>query len=522
MCLKKGSKITFTLIVVLLLTLALFTNVSAAEKEILRATAVTPGRLTPGHMSGSAAARVSGAVYDWLVRVKPGTMEIKPELAKSWQVSSNGKNWTIHLREGVKFHDGSKFTAEDVIYTVERALDPDVGHALKENFEAIAEIKKIDEYTIEFKLKEPNAKFMHVFTDYNSAILSSSYDYAELGDTKPMGTGPFEVESIEPTESAILVKNTDYWVEGTPNVDEIHWSFVPDKTTQLQMLRTGAVDMAMEITPQDVAMLRGVKGVEGKHMQGTTQIVLYMNVNEEPFEDNRVRQALKYTLDNEQIIKSAYGLLYDQVEGKVTVNESPLAPVYPEYNKIEERERDIQKAKELLEEAGYGDGLELTLYYASNYRVGPEFALALQQMARPAGINIELVGVPRDIYLSKHWRNVDFGITGWGNRADPVTILRLAYKCDAPWNESHFCNEKLDKLVEEAAEETSLEERKQIYKEIQEVFQKTGPVVTVNIGRWHGLNDSVKDYKEAAPFVGDWRYVTLTGDRNTYNPSEEK
>jgi len=487
-------------------------------KEVLRATGVTPGKLTPGNMAGSAEARLAGAVYDWLVRVKPGTMAIKPELAKSWDVSSDGKKWKINLREDVKFHDGTKFGADDVVFTIERALDPDVGHALRENFRIIDNIEKLGEYTVEVTLNESNAKFMHMFTDYNAAVLSSEYDYDEFGETKPMGTGPFMVDQIRPRESAILVKNPEYWVEDTPRVDEIHWSFVPDKSTQLQMLKTGSVDMAMEITPQDVVLLQGVRGVDGMHMKGTTQIVLFMRSDKKPFEDNRVRLALKYTIDDQQMLQSSYGLLYDKIKDDVTVQEHPIAPVYPEYTELEKRERDIQKAKDLLAEAGYPDGVELELYYASNYRVGPQAAIALQQMAKPAGFDIKLIGLPRDVYLSKYWRNVNFGITGWGNRVDPVALLKLAYKSGAPWNESHYSNEKLDELISQIAGETDFEKRKELYKDMETLFQEEGPVVTISIGRWHGISENVKDYLEAATFYGDWRLVTLTGDRNTYKP----
>jgi peptide/nickel transport system substrate-binding protein len=236
---------------------------------------------------------------------------------------------------------------------------------------------------------------------------------------------------------------------------------------------------------------------------------MYMRADEEPFNDNRVRKALKYTIDEEGILRAAYGLLYDKVKDVVSVQEHPIAPIYPVYTELEKREQNIEKAKELLAEAGYPDGIDLTLYYASNYRVGPEAAIALQQMARPAGFNIQLAGFPRDVYLSKYWGNVNFGITGWGNRADIVNLLKLAYTSDAPWSESAYSNPEIDELVDKIALETDKEKRKELVYQLEKIFKEDGAVVIINMGRWHGLGEGVEGFKEASTFIGDWRDVTV-------------
>jgi len=234
-----------------------------------------------------------------------------------------------------------------------------------------------------------------------------------------------------------------------------------------------------------------------------------MRADEEPFNDNRVRTALKYTINDEGILRAAYGLLYDKVKDVVSVQEHPISPIYPVYTELEKRGQDIEKAKELLAEAGYADGIDLTLYYASNYRVGPEAAIALQQMARPAGFNIQLAGFPRDVYLSKYWGNVNFGITGWGNRADIVNLLKLAYTSDAPWSESAYSNPEIDELVDKIALETDKEKRKELVCQLEKIFKEDGSVIIINMGRWHGLGEDVEGFKEASTFIGDWRDVTV-------------
>jgi len=284
---------------------------------------------------------------------------------------------------------------------------------------------------------------------------------------------------------------------------------MPDVGTQIQMLRTGSVDMVTEIGMNDVRYLSNFPDIETMQMKGTTQIVLYMRCDEPPFDDNRVRLALKYTIDPDELLRAAYGLLYDRVQADVSVEEHPIAPVYPEYTKLDARERDINRAHDLLVEAGYPDGVDIQLHYGSNYRIGPQVAIALQEMARPAGFRIELIGSPIDLYYSKYWLKVKFGITGWGNRVDPTALFDLAYKTGAPWNESHYSNPGLDKLVEEIASETNADKRKQLYEQVEELFKDDGGVVCMSIGRWHGLRKEVTGYTEGATFIGDWRYVTV-------------
>lgn len=478
---------------------------SAGAQEVLKATMITPGLLTPGHMTEGAGAHLAGAVYDWLVRCKPGTTGLRPELAESWEALADGRIWTVHLREGVKFHNGAEFTADDVVFSVERTQDPEIGHTLKTAFEIVDHVEKVDKYTVRFHLKKPNVKLMHTFTDYNAAILCHTYDYEKYGETKPMGTGPFMVKKILPRESAILVRNPDYWMEGAPRVDEIHWTWIPDTSTQMMMLETGAVDMIFDISPIDAIRIAGLPDCKLYAVSGCISHIIYMRSDQPPFNDNRVRLALKYCIDPEVMKKMAFS----DLSGDVEVAETPVTSIYPEYIKLPPRERDIEKAKALLADAGYPDGLDVDLYFGSNFSPNLQIALSLQEMARPAGIKIKLIGLPRDIYLSKYWLNVNFGITGWGNRVDPVTVFNLAYKTGAPWNESHYANPRLDELIDGIASEIDPEKRKELYAELQEFFYEEGPISILFKPLWHGLREKVEGYEESITFYGDWRFVEI-------------
>jgi len=230
-----------------------------------------------------------------------------------------------------------------------------------------------------------------------------------------------------------------------------------------------------------------------------------MRSDQPPFNDNRVRLALKYCIDPEVMKKMAFS----DLSGDVEVAETPVTSIYPEYIKLPPRERDIEKAKALLADAGYPDGLDVDLYFGSNFSPNLQIALSLQEMARPAGIKIKLIGLPRDIYLSKYWLNVNFGITGWGNRVDPVTVFNLAYKTGAPWNESHYAKPQLDELIDGIASEIDPGKRKELYAELQELFYEEGPISILFKPLWHGLREKVEGYEESITFYGDWRFVEI-------------
>lgn len=480
-----------------------------AQKKVLRCTGEIPNIIIPGKMTSGGEARVAGALYDWLVRCIPGTLKIRPELATSWEASPDAKVWTVHLREGVKFHDGTDFTAEDVIFTVKRTQDPEVGHTLKKAFEIVEKIEEVDKYTVRLYLKNPNAKFIHLFTDYNAAILSSTYNYEKYGITDPMGTGPFTLKKIHPRESCILVKNPNYWMEGRPRVDEIHWTWTADPTTAMNMLETGAVDVFINPTSIHTARIARLPNCKLYLKKVGAERFIYMRSDQPPFRDNRVRLALKYCIDQEKLLKATFGPLYEEVKDIVDVREHPINPAYPEYTEIPPRKRNIEKAKELLAEAGYPDGFDAELYYATDMPGISELALALQEMLLPAGLRIELVGTPRNIYLSKYWLKVNFGITIWGVRVDPVALFNMAYKTGAPWNESHFSNQKLDNLIDAIAAEADFDKRKKLYAELEKLFYEEGSVICVGAPAFCGLNKTVKDYKDAVTFYGDWRDVTI-------------
>ena len=464
------------------------TSTKKAEPKVLRLAEAFSLSL-PGQSWGSDCA-LTPAVYDWLV-VANEQGELEPELATSWD-SPDGKVWTIELRKGVKFHDGSDFNAEDLIFCVERTQDPDLGHVAEQNFAVVERIEKVDDYTVTFYLSGVRPTFMYNFVGFNMYMLSSDYDYAGMGVTKPMGTGPFTPKEIIVGEGAVFVKNENYWKEGYPKVDEVRYYYVDDMETRMNMLEQGRLDVVRDMAISNLERIQNNPDLKYEVPYTYFRIVA-MNVEAEPFDDPLVREAVKYSLDPEQIAKACLGTLGEDI----FFSEFHIAATQKEYKDIPPRNRDISKAKDLLARAGYPDGIDVDLYYESDIDFSTQIALTMKELAAPAGIRITLNGHPRDIYLSQFWNQEDFMVTAWNPRVDPSLILELAYHSGGPWNESKLADPEADEIMDAILVEVDEQKRMALYEDLQEWFHEYGPIVNIQVPFIVAMAENVTGYSEA-------------------------
>ena len=474
----------------------------AEQKRIIRIAEQVPNLITPGSWDGQAFS-LNSSIYDYLIEIDPFTGELIPSLATDWS-SSEGKVWTISLREGVKFHDGSAFTAEDVKFTIERTQDPELGHLKAQDFKIVEAVNIIDDYTVELVLESSSPTFMYIFTDYNMAILSSDYDYGTFGESKPMGTGPFVLEQLIPKESALLVKNQDFWAAGLPKSDELRIYFVPDIDSSVTMLEAGKVDIVPQISSVIKKRIEALDGFKVVSPYQESRFIA-LAADREPFDDNTVRLAFKYTMDPEVLAKACQGNLGESI----FYNETPIVNQLAQYKEIPFRGTDIAKAKELLAEAGYPDGLSVELYYASDHPYGTSIAQTLKELAEPAGFDIQLKGFPRDIYLSQYWMDGPMLLTGWGVRVDPSMLLMLAYHSEGPWNESHIDNARVDELIDMIRSEVDDAKRQEYYDELQDIFYAEGTVLNLQVPYLVALSDSVKDYRQPITMLPQLEYAIV-------------
>lgn len=473
------------------------------EPKTIRIAEQVPGLITPGVWDGQAFS-MNSSIYEYLVEINTETGAIDPVLATSWS-TDDGSVWTFNLRKEVKFHDGTAFDAEDVKYTIERTQDPAIGHLKKQDFEVVSSIETPDPHTVVIRLHESRPTFIYQLTDYNMPMLSSSYDYAKLGESKPMGTGPFVMQQLIPKESAALVRNTAYWATDLPKVDRLSIYFVADIDASISMLESDRVDVVPFVTPVIKNRLDSVDGISviSPYQE---QRFISMAVDQKPFDDNRVRLALKYAMDPQVIARSVAQM--DLNDG-IYYNETPIMNMLAEYKDLPLRGRDIEKSKQLLAETGYPHGVSVELYYASDHPFGKELSQTIQELAAPAGFDIELKGFTRDIYLSQYWLNVPFSITGWGGRIDPSMLLALAFKTGGSWNESHLSDSRVDALIDKISAEVDVEKRTGYYHELQQLFFEEGSLINVQVPYLVAINDRVIGYRQPLTMIPQYKYMDI-------------
>jgi peptide/nickel transport system substrate-binding protein len=477
----------------------------AAAKEgryggTLRRAYFAPGTLDPAFAGDITAGEICGLWGDYLTYVDEDlAIDQSRGLSEKWEVSEDGLTWTFTLRKGVKFHNGEEMTAEDVKFTFDRLRDPDIGAATVSLYENIEDVKAGDSHTVVFTLKEQNPDFLVQLAEYQAIITwSGTKDF----NTEHIGTGKFMIDTYLPEDRITFKRNPDYWRkddEGNqlPYLDGIEYLFLSEASAQVEALRGGQVDYLIYLPSDYVQTVEDDADLVVYQKPSNFHYAIRMRSDREPFNDVRVRQAFRAAIDRKAILDGAF-------EGLgVTGRDTPIGPAYGDYYlDVPEIERDVEKAKALLAEAGFADGLTVALTTQKSSAI-PAIATILKEQLAEAGVTIDIQLVTPDVYYGAEnlWLKADFAMTDWGSRATPQSYLDLAYTCDANWNESHFCDPELDDLAAKAAVELNTEKRAELYAEIQRIFIDRGPVlVAFFTNNLFGAHKKVKGIKPTSFF----------------------
>jgi peptide/nickel transport system substrate-binding protein len=397
----------------------------------------------------------------------------------------------------VRFHDGSTFGAEDVVFTFERLVTE--GSSIvglmgqNEDGSATWSVEAQDELTAVFTLESPNADFLYGVASRFAMILSSESEavnvFSDGADTYENfnGTGPFVLEEYAVDQSARFAANEEYW-GGTPELDGIELVFFDDDQSQLDAFRGGGLDFIIKVPDDLLPALNRIPGATVLTRATNTHPVVRVRTDEGSIgEDVRIRQAFKFATDRELIN-------LDALDGAGTVaNNDPIGPTYGElYNAQDNRPHDPARAKQLIEAVladGTGNGyvvevdgearIEASFYVGDTFEYGlvAEF---LQQQWRESNIYVELNVVPENVYYAEgdnNWLNTQLGMTAWGARPTPQEYLSVAYTTGAAFNESRWSNDELDRLAQEASRTADITERSAIYDDISGIFLESGPIL---------------------------------------------
>ena len=483
---------------------------AASAENVLRWTSQGDAlTLDPHSQNEGPTNAMNGTIYEALV-TRDASLALQPELALSWEAGEDG--WTFKLREGVTFHDGAAFTAEDVAFSFERAKSE--ASDFKEQASAVVGVEIIDDYTVKLLTDGANPILVNQLTsilivdkgwaEANNVV--TPQDFAASEETYAVrnanGTGPFKLESRAPEELTVLSRNGDWWGEGMfpGNVDVIEYRPITNAATRVAALLSGEVDFVLDPPLQDLKRIEAADGLKVQTVAQIRSIFFGMDQGAEklrsasvegnPFKDPRVREAFNLAIDKDAIQRVVMeGLSF------------PTAMITPPGVHGNTPELDEQfgfnaaKAKSLLEEAGYGDGFSIQLDCPNNrYNNDEKICQAAVAMLAKVGIEVKLDAIPKSQHFPKiQNRETDFYLLGWGvPTLDSHYVFSYLLETSGSWNATGYSNPRIDEITKAITTETDLEKRSGMIDEAWQIIRAEKPYVPLHhqVIAW-GLSDKL-------------------------------
>ena len=418
----------------------------------------------------------------------------RPYLLEKWEVSEDLKTWTLHVRKDVKWRKGGRpLTADDVVWNLKRVCDPAIGSSmlglftgyLVQEFEtgekddkgnpkkssklwADNAIEKVDDYTVRLNAFAPQIAVPEHLFHYPMFIL----DPQENGvfGAGANGTGPFEMTEFTVGKNAKYKPNPDYWGDG-PYLDAFEFIDLGDNPgASIAAMASKQVDGLSEADAVQVNAMQGFPHVAVHNVETTQTVVARMHPTEDVFKDKRVRQAMRLAIDRNAVIQTAL------LGAGTPAEDHHVAPSHPEYAALPKYERNIEKAKALLAEAGYPDGFEFDMVTRPDPIWELNTAQLLAQQFKDIGVTINIKSLPSAQYWEV-WTTAPFSLTAWGHRPLAIMTLSLAYRSNAAWNESGYSNPEFDSLLTQAEGILDPKERSKVMAKIEAIMQDDGPIV---------------------------------------------
>lgn len=411
------------------------------------------------------------AVYNRLLDLDENFQAI-PELAESYEASADGKTWTFKLRQGVKFHDGSDFDANDVVYTFKRLLDPALPTGAKQvlTFLDPDGIKAVDAHTVTFTTKEPVAELPVLITNKFTGIVAEGAKAEDLR-LRGNGTGPFMQEEFTPGGPVRLMnKNPTYWKSGLPKAECLKVTVAQEPVGAVSAIKAGEVDLVLNVDPSVISTLKDDPNVQLLETPASNSMTISMWTDTPPFDDLRVRQALKLVVDRQAMIDTVL-LGYGEAAA-----DNPVPLGSPASFSQEAPKQDIAKAKELLAAAGHGGGLKIDMFTAEGVPGMVRMAQVYAEMAKSAGIEVNVNVTPPESYWDDVWLKKPILTSAWSMRPAGEG-LAYPYRSISDVNETHWKRQDFDDLLTKANTTVDVEERTKIYQAAGKLLSEEGGVI---------------------------------------------
>mgnify|MGYP000980115603 CR=1 FL=1 len=429
-----------------------------------------------------------------LIEVAPGG-KLVPELAESWEGSSDAKTWTFKLRKGVEFHNGKSFTADDVVYSLNLHRKPDTKSNAKPFFAPVSDIKATGPHEVVVELSEGNVGFPSVLCHFAVVMVPDG----ETDFDKGIGTGGYILEEFQPGVRSLVKHNPNYWKAGRAHFDSVEILGIKDVSARTAALVSGEIDAYNFVDLKTISLLQRQKNVRIQRVPSKAHYVFCMLTDTAPYDDNNVRMAMKYAIDREEMLQKI-------LNGYGTIgNDQPINGAYEFYDpSLKPRAYDPEKAKFYMKKAGLSN-FKAQLHVSETPFAGATDASVLyREQAAKAGIDIEVIKEPEDGYWSNIWSKVPFCVTRWSGRINDDVMISSAYSDEAlktGWNESHLNNPELNKLIKAARVEFDDSKRGEMYHEMQRIISDEGGSV---IPVFADLVDAVSPKVQHGELSSDW------------------
>ena len=404
-------------------------------------------------------------IYDTLLDLDEN-LNLKPNLAESWE-RLDDCNVVFHLKKGVKFHNGEELKAEDVKFTLERAASSPQTLYL---FKPINKVTVIDDYTVQVTTDKPFGALLNNLAAVQGGIVSKKavLKYGDDYVNHPVGTGQYKLKEWLPGNRIVFEGFKDAY-QGAPNFEELTYLTIPEVSNRMIALETGEVDVAFDIGIMDKETIENSNNLELVEVESPALLYLGFDQTNPIYQNKKLREAIAYAIDNQTFVDVVF-------RGSAVAGDSPLPKASPAYNgNVKKYNQDIEKAKKLLAEAGYPNGLDIELWCMDD---GPrvDMCVIIQDQLKKIGINVEIKIFEFGAYVSKTaLPNKELYFLSWNSSGDgDVALYPLFHSSQhgAPGNRSFYSNKEVDKLLDKARVSVDEEERRSLYKEVQNILQE--------------------------------------------------
>ncbi len=423
------------------------------------------------------------AVYSSLIQ-HANDLTPQPELAETFEPNSNATEWTFKLRKGVEWHDGSKFTADDVVYSMNRHLTEDSTSTIKSVMASVKEWKKLGSHEVKAVMHSPNADLPTLLGIFQNKIIKNG----SKGDW--IGTGPFTMESFEPGVKSVHKRNENYWREGA-HLDACEITAITDPVARVNAVIAGDVDMIARVDPKAYRQVDSAEGVTLTSIPAASQLGICILKNTKPGENDDFVKGMQYIQDRERIVKRV-------LKGRGTVgNDTPISPAHGKdwCGELPQRPYDPDKAKFHFKKSGYSSA---ELHVAPVTSGIEDTCLLAQANCAKIGFDLQLKKVPNDGYWGAVWMKEPMNVVTWNMRPTANSQMAIQFGPGGNWNDTFWNNARMGELLSLSLAETDPAKRHKLYCEMQTLIHEGSGMV---IPAFSNISDAIRDNVMGVPTV---------------------